>query len=503
MTTNDSWGWSAHSPVAFSPSGARERSTGRVIASVAVVMAVVAAALAVVAEPASSWYPRHWDPRIAPIADEVQTLRGLDFLHPVRVTFLPDREFEKRIAADNGPDGPASNPELERESAIFRAFGWIGPNVDLRKAVDASDQSSVLAFYSNRTKEIVVRGTSLDVSHRATIAHELTHVLQDQHFDLTRLQQRAADSKTGDESAFTALVEGDAVTIHDKYLQSLSASDRSAYDAQQRTEGDRVEAQTSGVPDIVTVLSSAPYVLGPASVALLEQQDGIAGIDDALTGPTPSTRLFLEPGDTETTPDMVDPVAPPQDTTIGSTEPFGPFELALALAPRVDALRAIEAGDAVEPGRAVTYRDAGRVCYRVEMNPRFAGSRSFVDGTLGAWARGAPWITVNTDAPTIAFTACDPGNRARQTPDSRLDAVMQLLEFRAGFAIGIGKSAGVTPAQARCVARVVVQDPGIAPMLVALGDRTPNAQETSVVRAAAVDAVSQCRAGIDAGYLGT
>ena len=39
-----------------------------------------------------------------------------------------------------------------------------------------------------------MRGTTLDVEHRVTIAHELTHVLQDQHFDLPKLQKQAADS---------------------------------------------------------------------------------------------------------------------------------------------------------------------------------------------------------------------------------------------------------------------------------------------------------------------
>ena len=52
----------------------------------------------------------------------------------------------------------------------------------------------MLAFYDPDAKEVVIRGGTkfLDVPHRVVLAHELTHVLQDQHFDLNRLEALGA-----------------------------------------------------------------------------------------------------------------------------------------------------------------------------------------------------------------------------------------------------------------------------------------------------------------------
>ena len=45
-------------------------------------------------------------------------------------------------------------------------------------------QSGTLAYYDTKTEEIYVRGDVMDAAHRVTVADELTHVFQDQNFDL-------------------------------------------------------------------------------------------------------------------------------------------------------------------------------------------------------------------------------------------------------------------------------------------------------------------------------
>src|SRR5207244_328374 len=60
---------------------------------------------------------------------------------------------------------------------------------------------------------------------RRTLAHELTHALQDQHFSIYRPEL----DKRDDESpvAFSALLEGDARRVEQAYENTLSAADRS------------------------------------------------------------------------------------------------------------------------------------------------------------------------------------------------------------------------------------------------------------------------------------
>jgi len=179
-----------------------------------------------------SFWPAHWDPRIAPITQRDQQLRGLTYTHPVQVRFLSEKDFVKLVGGSDSPNA-ADRAEVEREAATFRALGLISGKVDLPKVTKQADEAGVLAFYDFDKKEIVVRGTTLDVSHRATLSHELTHVLQDEHFDLRAIEHRADrdDLRTGGSSgAMLALIEGDANNVMDGYLKGLSAADRNEYD---------------------------------------------------------------------------------------------------------------------------------------------------------------------------------------------------------------------------------------------------------------------------------
>ena len=51
------------------------------------------------------------------------------------------------------------------------------------------------------------------------LAHELTHVLQDQHFDLNKLR---TDAAAGADLAVLSLIEGDAVSIENEYYNAGS-----------------------------------------------------------------------------------------------------------------------------------------------------------------------------------------------------------------------------------------------------------------------------------------
>ena len=90
---------------------------------------------------------------------------------------------------------------------------------------------------------------------RSTLAHELTHVLQDQHFGLNR-----EFDTDGEASVFRALVEGDANRIEAVYADKLSESDHDQLVAAQRA--DRGAADLGKVPPALVQLFGAPYALG-------------------------------------------------------------------------------------------------------------------------------------------------------------------------------------------------------------------------------------------------
>ena len=244
------YGDAFRAPVPAPPRVDLEPSRSIAIVVFAALLALAAGTGFVTASAGRSWFPSRWDARVAPIADEVARLRGLDFLHPVPIEYLSPADFEKRLGTD-GNVSASERAEVEREESVFRSLGLIGGKVDLLKAYDTSASSSTLAYYDPARQDIIVRGTTLDAEHRVTIAHELTHVLQDQHFDLRKLQKAARDSDTTDSDALTALVEGDAVRIQDDYLARLPPADQKEYQREYDAEGTRIGKETASVPDIV------------------------------------------------------------------------------------------------------------------------------------------------------------------------------------------------------------------------------------------------------------
>src|SRR6478672_11638273 len=203
--------------------------------------------------------PTKWDPRLRPIADEVAKLRKLDFEHPVAAEFLDDATFEKKVTTDRGKLSKQDKRDLERSQAQLRAVGLIGADVDLFDAVGSLQTSGVLAYYDPKTKKITVKGTSLDdVATRVTVAHELTHALQDQHFDLQKLEHAAAADHGS--TVLHTIAEGDAVRIENEYVKTLSEADQQAYQTQnaQKSQQAQSEITAKGVPDSLSVVFQAP-----------------------------------------------------------------------------------------------------------------------------------------------------------------------------------------------------------------------------------------------------
>ena len=66
--------------------------------------------------------------------------------------------------------------------------GVLPADVGYLEALDAYQQGQVLGFYNSQNEELVYAGDAqLDRIEQFVLAHELTHAIDDQHFDLDRL----------------------------------------------------------------------------------------------------------------------------------------------------------------------------------------------------------------------------------------------------------------------------------------------------------------------------
>jgi hypothetical protein len=428
-----------------------------------VVLVVAALAFGAVALAASREpdHPSVWNARIRPIAARVEALRGLPFEHPVTVTFLTPSEFESRIATYGG-DAADGRREAERTAALMRAMGLLGANVDLARAERSARAADTLAFYDDETKQIYVRGKgSLAVDQRVTVAHELTHALQDQVFDLNDLSKRAQTSNAGSYDALEALIEGDAARVQDRYLSGLSRTERADYALRSLAAQNAAGKRTTDVPAVVRAAFGAPYTFGKPVTEVLAAAGGDASIDAALEGPPPSTRIYFDPGAVKrappipAVPEVLDGERKLPELAAGGDH-FDNFTFYLMLAATLDLPTALRAADAFSTGSQVAYTRGARTCVRAAIEGVTRASNQFLSDVLRRWAATMPRARVSFSATGLLLESCDPGEHAVSPDETRIQRAVRLAAGRDELVAALARRPLPT-GLAVCAARVLVR----------------------------------------------
>lgn len=160
--------------------------------------------------------------------------------------------------------------------------------------------SRSVGVYLPSLERVIVRGVELTPHARATVVHELTHALDDQHFDLLALGGRRPASYS-ERVAQRSVIEASASIVEDAFVASLGAEARAAYDAElagRRDAGRRAEAPA--LPPATAEIFRTPYEEGPRLVrAVADDRYGgnlQRAVDELLTDPPDSDADVLWPG---------------------------------------------------------------------------------------------------------------------------------------------------------------------------------------------------------------
>ena len=184
----------------------------------------------------------------------------------------------------------------------------------------------------------MVRGTDVaDTEVKLTIVHELTHALQDQHFDFADLYVGARTS--GEYAGIGALVEGDATLVEQAYLFSLPDTVREDYwkqvDAAIEDAVAPEAADGAAWPFVYDLWSAFDYDLAPTALEVAIAAHGRDHVDDLFRTPPRSEEAFVDPvaleeGD-EPRRVMLPKFARGEEPR-GDADDFGAFSLYLVLA---------------------------------------------------------------------------------------------------------------------------------------------------------------------------
>jgi hypothetical protein len=389
-------------------------------------------------------HPDEWDERVVDLVAFVEEERGLSFDHPVAVDFLTPAQYSERTRIDESELSREDRRLIEDGAAPLRALGLVPVGFDALESANELSDTATLAYYDPLRERITVRGTEMTTDLRVTLAHELVHVLQDQHFDLDAMLDDG-DPTADRLSGYLALIEGDATRIQEAYVASLSDDDRERYlDAIGEASGE-AEEQLGAIPGVLVAMQGAPYALGPSLVELIAAEGGNDAVDDAFEDPPASTEHMVDPrsyfaGDPAG--DVTVPTVPTGGDQIGEDDRLGALPLFLLLSARIDPLEALSAADGWGGDAYVVYDSGGTPCMDLAVRGDSARDGEELLDAFEAWvAAGPPGAAdVRVAGDLVLVTACDPGDRG--DPSGAAVDALTLPTIRAQVMLAAGGTAG-------------------------------------------------------------
>jgi hypothetical protein len=198
------------------------------------------------------------------VARRLERIRKLDFkqIPPVR-TISAEQAREEGLAVldeEYPPERRAADEE------VLTLLGLLPHGSDLRELAGTIFAEEVAGFYDDRTKEMtLVADAGTGGEGEITLAHELTHALEDQHFDI------APGGGLDDErTARVALVEGTAtVAMADYAARFLTGGALKRRDLLEQLALVDLLESASGLPPYMQRSLVFPYTGGARFVAAI------------------------------------------------------------------------------------------------------------------------------------------------------------------------------------------------------------------------------------------
>jgi hypothetical protein len=279
-----------------------------VLAAVAIALVVVLGAIGVLAgegEEADPGAERSGGPslvqvtrRVEEIARGVERARELEFERLPRVRVVAPAEARRAGLAELDHNVPPGRRRLEER--LLEMLGLLPPDVGLREVVGKALGEEAAGYYIPRSDTLaLVRGAGFGgFVGEVTLAHELGHALEDQHFGL----ELEAEGFLGDRLvAQSALHEGSATLVMVDYLVIGQAGDGELPEGVRERVLEQLEGlalpSSSGLPRYVRESLLFPYAAGARFVNAIQSEGGWPAVDRAFGEDRPlSTEQVIHPG---------------------------------------------------------------------------------------------------------------------------------------------------------------------------------------------------------------
>lgn len=237
-------------------------------------------------------------PAIAAQMDEIQkqviTLRGLLPRQTISREMLTPAELGEKVKSEFFAE---YTPQDAAEDAYeLWALGLLPENFDLIDLYTRLYSEQVAGFYDPKTKEMFVVGGDFGGVERMTYAHEFTHLLQDQVYDLReglKFDDQYCEEAPERCAAVQSLVEGDASLAEQFwFLRHATEEDRGEIAQLAQTYASPV---FDSAPQYLQDDFLFPYQRGMEFVQSIYDQGGWEAVNRAYENPPVTTEQILHP----------------------------------------------------------------------------------------------------------------------------------------------------------------------------------------------------------------
>jgi hypothetical protein len=243
------------------------------------------AALAPAQDPKPQLTQAQAEAAVNAIVPELQSIRKLEFKTKVPVTVIDDRRAREYALARFRTMTPET--KIRADQTAYRLLGLVPPDLDVLTTLLDVLEEQAGGFYDPTTKSFFLLD---DMPKEATVllaAHEMTHALEDQRYDL---DGRISSLIDDDDASFalSALIEGSATATAATYVANgirAGTLDRDQLAAmEQGVKTERLDA----MPGVLRRQLIGPYVLGLTFLAR-------GNVDAAWAHPPRSSEQILHP----------------------------------------------------------------------------------------------------------------------------------------------------------------------------------------------------------------
>jgi hypothetical protein len=220
------------------------------------------------------------------VLKETSELRELSILRGVKSGAQSRSEIERMIIKNL--DSDTTPAEMRATETLLKAFGLAPPEFAYRGFLIKLLTEQVAGYYDPKAEQFYLADWIEIDGQKPVMAHELTHALQDQHFNLKRFE-KWSNGDSDAELAAHALIEGDATLAMTQYLARHPMLALAFIRSSQETSTEQFQQAPRALRESLLF----PYQEGSVWASQVYKRGGWSMVSDAFTKLPLSTEQIL------------------------------------------------------------------------------------------------------------------------------------------------------------------------------------------------------------------